>query len=198
MRNYIYLLILLFTLPASAQDIYSWTDDNGERHFSDTPQEGSEEVVLSPMNTFESPEGIAPAATPLATESEEETDEAAPYESFGITSPSQDDVLWNTGGIVDVTMNLSPRLKPGHKVSLLLDGTQVAGRQTRSLTHQLTEVERGMHELKAAIVDARNQVILEAEAVNFMVQQNSVLNPNNPNNNGGPPIAVPLGGGGAF
>jgi len=194
MRTSTKLLLLLFSVsayPAFAADIYSWTDENGERHYSDTPQEGAEEVQLSPTNTFSAP-APEPASAPLAGDEE---DGAAVYDDFQITSPAQDEVLWNTAGTVTVSMSLSPRLKPGHRVRLTMDGKPIPGFRPRSLSHTMNEVERGTHSLQAAIVDARGKPLTEAEAVSFTVQQNTLLNPNNPNNIP-PPVPVPLGGGG--
>ncbi|MDG2155464.1 MAG: DUF4124 domain-containing protein [Gammaproteobacteria bacterium] len=191
-----YCLCVLVALPlalsATTEGIYSWVDDNGERHFSDTPVEGAQPFELGPINTFNAPDSAsAPAAAPVsppAASDQEQSDEPA-YNDFQISSPAPDDVLWNTGGVVSVTLTLSPRLKGGDKIRLLLDGAEVKSYPGRSLSHQITEVDRGTHSLRAVIVARSGKQLAATQAVTFTVQQNSVLNQNNPNN-----FPVPRGG----
>jgi hypothetical protein len=177
-KYFIFLAVALpvFLSPAVA-GIYSWVDQNGEKHYSDTPEEGSEPVDLPPTNTFSSP-----ATVPLSAGGDDELAEAPAYNEFEISSPAQEQVLWNTAGVVPVTLAPSPRLKNGHRIQMFLDGAEVKDYPGRSLSHQLEEVERGTHSLRAIIVDPAGKQLTATQAVTFTVQQNSVLNPNNPNN----------------
>lgn len=156
-------------------EIYSWVDEDGERHFSDTPQEGSEQVELGPTNTFSSPAPVASA--PAAGETDAEAEEEPAYNDFEFTSPTPDQVLWNTGGVVPVSMALIPRLQSDHRIQLTMDGQPVAGYQGRSLSHQLTGMERGTHSLRAAVVGPDGNPLIQAQPVRFTVQQRSIQNP---------------------
>lgn len=40
-RTWLLLFLLAITLPASATDMYTWTDANGVKHFSDSPPQSS-------------------------------------------------------------------------------------------------------------------------------------------------------------
>jgi len=53
------LIILSGIAPASAE-IYTWTDEAGRIHFTDTPPEGSnsKQVDIGPINTYDSPSKI--------------------------------------------------------------------------------------------------------------------------------------------
>ena len=186
-----YCLWVLVALPlglsAATEGIYSWVDDNGERHFSDTPVAGAKPFELGPINTFNAPDPAPVSVQPPAASDKEQSEEPA-YNDFQISSPAPDDVLWNTGGVVSVALTLSPRLRGGDKIRLLLDGAEVKSYPGRSLSHQITEVERGTHSLRAVIVTRSGKQLATTSAVTFTVQQNSVLNQNNPNN-----IPVPRG-----
>jgi ABC-type glycerol-3-phosphate transport system substrate-binding protein len=180
--SYIKLCICLvvalpMVLSPAVAEIYSWVDENGELHYSDTPEEGAQQVEPGPTNTFSASPGAAATSSSAAADDDAE---AAAYADFAISSPTQEQVLWNTGGVVPVTLALSPRLKNGHQIQLLLDGAQVM--TGISLSYQLTSVERGAHSLQANIVDPAGKQLAAAQPVTFTVQQNSVLNPNNPNN----------------
>jgi len=165
-------------LSPAVASIYSWVDQNGERHYSDTPEEGATPIDLPPINTFSSP---TPSAG-VSLSAEDDAAEAATYNEFEISSPTQEQVLWNTGGVVPVTLALSPGLKNGHRMQLFLDGAEVTSYPGRSLSYQMTEVARGTHSLRAIIVDPAGKQMKASQAATFTVQQNSVLNPNNPNN----------------
>ncbi|MDG1461984.1 MAG: DUF4124 domain-containing protein [Gammaproteobacteria bacterium] len=175
-----FLSVLLLVSSAAFADIYSWIDENGERHYSDTPVGGSEQVDLGRTNTFSAP--LLPSV-PAAKVSDaaDESDEESIYNDFQISSPGQDDVQWNTGGIIPVSMILSPRLKGGDTIRLMLDGAEVQGYSGRSLSHQMTGVDRGTHSLQAVIVGPSGSQLAATPAVSFTIQQTSVQQ-----NNGGP------------
>jgi len=181
MRIFKTLLLLVFVLPAYANtDIYSWTDESGERHFSDMPQEGAESVELSPTNTFSSeppaPELGSASASLGGDESADDGNTEDSYKNFAIVAPSQEETFWNIGdGTISVGMALSPRLKPGHRIQLLMDGAPVPDYRGKSLSHTLQgPIARGQHSLQATIVDADGNPIKTAEGVTFFVQQTSV------------------------
>ena len=74
------------------------------------------------------------------------------YRTLEIVRPGQEEVLWNTGGQLDVSMRVEPRLQIGHRVSLYLNDQAVEVRPG-SLQAQLTEVPRGVHVLRAEVRD---------------------------------------------
>jgi hypothetical protein len=175
--KYLFSLAVALSLVSSAAfaDIYSWVDENGERHYSDTPIDGSVQIDLGPTNTFTAPP-VAAAPVAIATDDEDESDAESLYNDFQISSPTQDEVQWNTGGVISVSMVLSPPLKGGHTIRLTLDGAEVEGYPGRALSHQMTGVERGTHSLQAVIVGQSGKQLAATPAVSFTVQQASVQN----------------------
>lgn len=174
------LLLIAGLLAAFAgyADVYRWVDENGQVHFSDRPREGAERVELQEPQTFSAPASRRPPRTPDNSSADQ-----APfsYETLAITSPGQEETLWNIEGQLDVSMRLSPRLQRGHELRLYLDGQQVEQLQAGSTRVRLTDVYRGNHSLRAEVVDAGGRTLIQSEPVNFFVRQTSVQNPNNPN-----------------
>lgn len=174
MYKWLILLSLLCTV-SYGQTAYTWTDESGQTHYSDRPIPGSSVIELDTAQGF-----VAPQAPERSVVDEEETDPADAYTAFNIVQPLHQETLWNVAGIVNVTLEIAPRLQPGHRVGVFLDGALVDVTATGSqLT--MTEVFRGQHTLQAVVLDGNGGEVLRSLAVTFMVQQTSLLNPNNPN-----------------
>ena len=175
MYKWLVLLSLLSTV-ASGQSAYTWVDENGQTHYSDRPVPGSAPIELETAQGFTAPR----PAIREAAEPEAEIDPAAAYTAFNILQPQQQETLWNVAGNVGVSLDISPGLQPGHHVGVYLDG-ELTDVGTTALQFQLTEVFRGQHTLQAVILDNDGGDVLRSLAVTFMVQQTTLLNPNNPN-----------------
>lgn len=169
-------LVFLLALPAGATDVYRWVDATGQAHYSDQWQPGAEKIRIEESSRYAAP---APASkpAPAAAAAKGGQKAAVPrYESLEIASPAQEEVLWNVGGQVHVSMRVSPELRPGHFLRLLVDGT------ARDLPEgatdlQLQDVFRGVHTLKAQVVDGTGAVLFSSEPTTFMVQQTSIAAP---------------------
>jgi len=170
------ILLSLVSIVASGQSAYTWVDESGQTHYSDRPVPGSTPIELETAQGFTAPR---PAIQEPA-EPEAEIDPAAAYTAFDILQPQQQETLWNVAGNVGVSLNIAPVLQPGHHVGVYLDG-ELTDLDTTASQFQLTEVFRGLHTLQAVILDNNGDVVLRSLAVTFMVQQTTVLNPNNPN-----------------
>jgi len=175
--------ILLIGLVAGAgvlADVFRWVDDDGVVHFSDRPHEGAEIVALPEAQTFSAP-ATSRQQQPAepAAESGEDAAEEVGYKSLRIIGPGQDEVLWNTGGAVNVQIDLEPQLQAGHNVLLFLDDQVVSELAGDQRSFQLSEVFRGTHSLRAEIHDANGEGVFRSTAITFTVQQTSVQNPNN-------------------
>ena len=175
------LTISLIAGVASAATVYRWVDDNGQVHFSDRPREGAERVVIDEPQTIQAP---APSRTRSARNAEEDAaaEEPFSYDRLEIVTPGQEEVLWNIGGQLDVSMRLQPRLQRGHNLELSLDGQPVQMPRQNSLQVTVPDVFRGVHVLRAKVTDRGGQVLIESEPRTFAVQQTSIQNPNRPAN----------------
>jgi hypothetical protein len=185
MRNCAILLLAVVAAQVSAETAWRWVDANGTIHYSDRPVPGAVEVQLpdTPARAATRPESTpSPRATrqseTTAAEPAADEQEAAGYTRLAIASPSQDETLWNIEGVLEVVVDVEPRLQDGHRVVLIFDGERrnpVAGPNSR---YTIDAVYRGQHTVQAAILDAGNSTLMESRPVQFTVQQPSLLNPN--------------------
>lgn len=175
-----FLLLATLAIPAgslSAADVYRWTDANGQTHFTDRPRPGAERVTVTvspptsspavPVGTNRSTSGAADSGTP---------DETAGYRSLIITSPAQEQVLWNIEGQLDVVAAVQPALSPGHALRFTLDGQpRMADPGETGMRFQ--EVFRGEHTLQVEVVDGAGNTVATGPLTRFYVRQTSVANP---------------------
>lgn len=174
---------MFYAVASFGATVWTWVDENGQRHFSDRPVPGAREIELRDAQTFSSPTPSArqPAASALTDSSGETGEPSRPYSVFNVVSPSQQETLWNIEGTLDVQVELEPPLQPGHHLDVYLDGQRVSlGATGNQFT--VPEVYRGLHTMQAVVADSNGDEVLRSLAVTFMVQQTSLLNPNNPNN----------------
>jgi len=177
----------LYALGASAAPVWTWVDQNGTTHYSDTPVPGARQIEVASSPSRPAP---APQAAPRVQQAPAETAPTHRYRLFVVASPQQQQTLWNIGATLDVEVQLQPALEPGHVIDVFLDGERRYV-NTTSLAFSVPDVFRGTHTLQAAILDSSGEVVLRSLPVTFMVQQTSILNPNNPN---APPRRVPNAG----
>lgn len=178
-RLLILLLLLSGVVQVALAQVYRWTDEDGVVHFSDRPQPGAEEIDLPQPNTFSAPPTQQRSKSADAAEKDQQDADQKIYRTVSFARPTQDEVLRNTGGVVDVSVNSVPSLRRGHRLIIFLDGQPVETLTSGRIQTQLTEVVRGQHSLKAEIRAADDQVVGESDTVTFTVKQTSIQNPSN-------------------
>lgn len=181
MSKWLILLSLVLPVAATAATVWTWVDDNGVRHYSDRPVDGAEEIQVGEVQGFSAPAApdIEPSRSGRDEDSAQQQDIQA-YRTLSITSPEEAETLWNIEGSLDVSVEIEPSLRSGHVIDIYLDGERqrLASRDT-SLT--VDEVYRGVHTLEAVVFDGGGRELMRSSTRNFVVQQTSLLNPNNPN-----------------
>lgn len=171
-------LLLMVCAGAAASEMWRWVDERGVVHYSDRPHPGAERVDVKPAQSYQAP----PVATPPATAdtgTEVRQEPQASYTRLAILAPAAGETLWNIGGQLAVELAIEPPLAAGHELRVYLDDQRVAD-ELRGTQFTLSEVYRGEHRLRAAIVDARGRELVASETVVFYVQQASIQNPNRP------------------
>jgi hypothetical protein len=167
MRNLLLCLFLL-SLPAVAQ-VYTYIDAEGNRVFTDKPQQGDAEAVqLAPSNSMPPPDLVkqAPAAV-------EPTKKPAGYQLLRILVPQPDATVRNNAGSLIVTATSEPALHPGHSYRLLLDG-EVVGEAGRSPVFPLENIDRGTHKLAVEVIDGNGLIVERTPAQPFHMQRISL------------------------
>lgn len=152
----ILLCLLLLGLPATAE-VYTYTDAEGNRVFTDRPGANSkaQRIELAPTNSDDQqpaagirlpPAYDAPVVPPV-------------YQLLRILVPEPDATLRDgSANNLIVTATSEPSLQPGHSYRLLLDG-QPAGEAGRSPVFPLGNLERGTHQLAVEILDAEGRIL---------------------------------------
>ena len=168
----IFILLALLVAAGAFAEAYTWTDEDGIVHYSDRPHPGARIIDLGSTSITRP----RPTTRPGATTSPDQPDaaEATPttgYESLEIASPGAEETLWNIEATLNVTLALSPALRPGHQVRVYFDGTpQMVG----GASFQLQEVYRGVHNLQAEVIDETGMLLIRSRPSRFYVQQNTV------------------------
>lgn len=161
--------------PAAAQEIYRVVDEDGNVTYTDRkPDDGSAPLDLPELSVVEPGElgNVEVAGVPDQPRRDRER---APELTFRITSPSQEETIWNTAMELPVQMQLEIELPPGAQIVLFLDGQPQPPVQSTSIT--LEGVERGPHNLRAELQTSSGRVLATTEPVTFFMRQQSALHP---------------------
>lgn len=162
------ILLLTTALPALG-GIYSYTDAEGNRVFTDRPTgQAVEEVQLKPSNSM----AAQPTPAPRAAQPPKPQEATIRYQ-LQILSPAADEAIRNNAGSVSVTVQAEPALQPGHAYQVLLDG-QPFGAPGEETTFELSNVDRGTHQLAVAVVDAQERVLQQSESRSFHLIRTSL------------------------
>ena len=152
------LLLLLYTLSSFAQGaVYKSVDEQGNVTYTDTqPGKQSEEVELKPITPvkFDPPKPVKIQSAP-PTQKKKKSEKV--YSVLAITSPANDATVHNAGNF-SVQVALSPELDSEHRIQLLLDGELIAPPQ-KTLSFQLSNIDRGTHTLRVEIISLEKKVV---------------------------------------
>lgn len=171
MRLLVTSLLLSLTLPVSAQ-IYQYKDANGNTVYTNQPPQGQDakQVQLPPTNSVE-------MSTPKTSESTAPTEQAsgAHYATLALTDLPSDEALRANNGTFSVRVEITPKLAPGHRLRLLLNGKPY-GQASNSTRLQLTNIDRGEHSLAVEVLSG-GQSIQQSSPVTFTVQRVNTQSP---------------------
>ncbi len=177
MRRLASFLLLGFALAASATEVWRWKDANGVVHYSDSPVPGAERV-----NTGPAPKPGGTSAAPPASRSVREADSEAPapalirYTRCEVTRPAND-TTFRGAETVTAAVEIEPLLQSGHHLQLLMNGSvypQWAGTTT---SYAFPQLDRGSYALAVRVLDSNGATMCSGPAINFYVQQPTLLSP---------------------
>lgn len=163
------LWVLLTLLAGQAgAEIYSEVDASGNRVFTDRPSAGSAQAVqVKPAN-------VLPLTVPVvhAPPTHTVTLKRVVYTTLHIDSPVPETTVRGAG---DVTVSLSsvPELSPGHAYRVLIDGTP-ASAPSSATSVELSNLDRGEHQLSAEIIDADGSPLIQSERQPLFVHRMSL------------------------
>lgn len=135
-----------FTSSAFSEDIYKWTDEQGNAHYSDQPSEKAKKITIQPITTVPAVRILPPITPPQGDTSSEKTNYVVK-----ITSPQNNTAFHSPSGTVDISVNTTPQLSSSSQLIIRLDGSEVSRGQTTQVS--LNNINRGTHSLSAEIID---------------------------------------------
>jgi hypothetical protein len=174
MRRTLACLLLLISLPVAAQ-IYKYTDANGNTAYSNQPPDGtrSETVELPPLNSIEpSPRRNDSPQQPPA---ENTAQPQAAYTTLELTDLPTDEALRANNGTFIIGVKVEPRLRPGHLMQLLVDGT-LYGQPSNIPRFQVVNIDRGEHSFAVVVQDSQG-ILQQSPTMTLTVQRVHVNRP---------------------
>ena len=157
-------LLLLAPFTVCAQ-VYKWTDKDGNVHYSDTPQKTTDK----PLDLPESMIYKAPPKPRINLDKPKKKEPYKAYKTFKIASPQNDGTVRSAPGNMTVSLQVSPGLRSGHEVVVMIDGKQVGKGKSTSVS--VANVDRGTHSLSAKIVDGSGKTVASASAITFHMKR---------------------------
>lgn len=165
------LLLALVSLTCHA-GIYMQKDDDGNIIYTDIPNNNSQPVSLTSVNSVPATTMSKPQETEQQTAQENLEVEAAivenkPYLSFNIASPTNNATFQNQSTIT-VRLSINPPLQPGDMIQLFLDG-QAIGQPVAKTSIDIVNITRGEHTLFAKLLNSAQQTLKQTESVKIFV-----------------------------
>lgn len=164
--NKIILLIgSLFMTGVMAADVYMTVDENGNPTFTDQPVEGSKKIEVKEVITIPALKNAPPPRTTSQPQ--------VRYSQVTVTNPKQDETYFRSQGDLAINVSISPRLRSGDNLAYFLDGVPVhTGKAT---SHSLSELDRGTHTVRVAVVSGNGDELITSESITFHMRQASVI-----------------------
>ncbi len=168
----IFILLAVLVAAGAFAETYRWTDEDGIVHYSDRAHPGATIIDLG-GSSIQRPRSTPRSGqeAPVSATDESEPQAISGYQSLAVASPAAEETLWNIGAILNVTLEITPELKPGHRIRVYFDGTP---QMVEGPSFQLQEVYRGVHNLQAEVIDATGILMIRSRPSRFYVQQNTV------------------------
>ncbi len=159
--------LLVALVPHAQAEIYKYIDKNGNLVLTDEPVPGAKKVETGPVMTI--PAIDKNKLPPLPANKPATSGDYA----ITISSPVADSTFQrNSAEPVPVAVSVSPNLKAGHQLKILLDGKAFSDGAIA-----VSALERGSHTLSTQIVDTQGQTVKQGPSTTFHIQQIGVQSP---------------------
>jgi len=163
-------MILSFSSQAG---LYKGIDAEGNVLYSDKPFENAEILTPPPISVVDAPK-IKPK--PIA-EKEEAVENETKYTRFSISSPKNNQTIWNESQLV-VTTQISPALNTtlGHTTWLIMDG-KVLVKKSQDTSLLIGRADRGTHTIQAQIRDKKGKIVKRTKSITLHIKNTVVPRP---------------------
>ncbi|MDF2154009.1 DUF4124 domain-containing protein [Vibrio sp. CAU 1672] len=147
---------LLVASTPCAQVAYTWEDEKGVIHFSDTPTPGANTITLPDLEatppapkvqSTDTPAQPVASTQPPAKTPPPESEQPQPL-SLTMITPQHNATLRSNLGLITIKLDVSRKLGVGEQLQLFLDGKPYGAPQPQPAWH-LKNIDRGSHTLAA-------------------------------------------------
>jgi hypothetical protein len=168
-------LLLFFLLSVSnsaiSKEIYTWLDDKGVQHFSDTPQPSAKPLTISVSETIQNDSSLSEAELPKQQKTQSPDKSLIPL-TINILSPSDGETIRSNEGNISVNIGLNRALEDSEQLQLLMNGQPIGAHSTKTVW-QLKNIERGSHRFSIQAVGS-GKVIASSSVVTVYLHRASV------------------------
>ncbi|MCP4956306.1 DUF4124 domain-containing protein [Photobacterium aquimaris] len=175
--------MLFFTTAAStalATTIYSWTDDNGVVHFSDTPEVPQASTVELSVTEVLSQSTMVEASHVNNVEVETitaEIESPLPVATISLLAPLHQQTLRNNDGDITIRAVSNRKLNKTLQAQLVIDG-QVYSKPQTQLSWELTNIDRGTHKIQIQLLN-NGKILASSESITVYLHRASQARPKN-------------------
>lgn len=175
MRRLASFLLLGVALTAGATEVWRWKDANGVIHYSDSPVPGAERVSANPAPK---PGGSTATTQSRAVREADSNPPQSPqrYTSCQVTRPAND-TTFHGEEVITAAVEIEPLLMSGHRLQVTLNGSVYPQWTGTNTTYTFPRMDRGSYALAVQVLDAKGDAVCTGSAINFYVQQPSLLSP---------------------
>ena len=167
MLRLVLLFLSVFILQSAlATTVYKYVDEQGNTVYTDEPRKGAEVLDVQPIPTM--PAIRVPPAQPKAAPTA-----AFRYHKILIVSPENQHNFVNEPGPISIQVALSPALRKGDQLQLLLNGA-AHGSPVSSTEFTLENLDRGTYSASVKALDENSKELGSSATIEFFVKRHSV------------------------
>jgi len=163
----LFLLMLCLCSSVASAEVFRSIGEDGAVLYSDKPSPGAEPVDVPPPSSYTPPTLPTVRSTPSPSVGDAQSKEATTdtYQTFALATPTPDEPIRQNAGNVPFSFEVSPALRAGHRIRVLLDGLPV--QEATDPFGSLENVDRGTHTLAGELIDDNGRVIARTDSVEF-------------------------------
>ena len=165
-------ILLVLSPVLSASDVYTWNDQHGVVHFSDTSDHPQAERIVLPNVTPSQAQTMPLGGTTISSADGQSLPTQSEPLKVHITSPLHDATLRSNPGFIEVIAQLSGQLAVEQSLQLLLDGKPY-GAPKITPHWSLKYIDRGTHTISIQVMQ-NGTVIASSETITVHLHRASV------------------------
>lgn len=162
MRLILSSLLVIYACFLGAETVYKTVDEDGNIIFTDKSSENAEEIRIDELQTIDNPNPAKYKTSPKQPKKD------PGYNSITVTKPVNGEGIRSNNGNVSISVSIEPALKPGHKITISMDGKEIGSGSSVSLQN----VDRGTHSVSASVADGAGKKLISTSSSFSLLRAN--------------------------